>query len=309
MDFSANNKRYFTYDQYLKNRFSKKIIKVSLNAGFSCPNIDGTKGFNGCDFCSEKLSGEFAGDINASLYDQFNSVREKLLSKWKDAYCIAYFQAGTNTYASTEVLRQKFEEALTFKDVVGISISTRPDSISDETLEYLAELSKRTYLNVELGLQSIHNKTLLDINRGHSYEEFLSCYEKLRARDINVSVHIINGLPNETHEMMLETAKELSKLEIHSIKIHLLHIIKNTNFAKRYENGEFPALSFEEYIKIVCDQLEVLDEKIVIGRLTGDGSRETLVAPEWSVRKFEVLNGIDKELVRRNSFQGKYFSK
>ncbi|MBQ9182111.1 MAG: TIGR01212 family radical SAM protein [Bacilli bacterium] len=304
--FSDTNKRYHTLDYFYKHKFNSKVFKVSLNAGFTCPNIDGTKGTGGCIYCSKSGSGEFAGDINKDLITQFNEVKDVILKKWPNSKYIGYFQARTNTYASVKTLKEKFEPILKLKDVIGLSIATRADSITDECLEYLEELNSRTYLTVELGLQTIHEKTSNYINRCHSLEEFDTMVKKLRERNINVVVHIINGLPNETKEMMLETVKHLNKLDIQGIKIHMLLITKNTKLEKIYEKNKFNVLTKEEYVDIVCDQLELLNEKIVIHRLTADPKLEDLIEPNWVVKKLCVLNDIDKELVRRDSYQGKY---
>jgi radical SAM protein (TIGR01212 family) len=305
---SNTNKRYFTQSYYLKQRFGRKVIKISLNGNFTCPNIDGSKGVGGCTYCSSG-SGDFAGNPQKSITEQFNDVKAMLNEKWSDGVYIPYFQANTNTYAPLEKLKLLYKEALSIDGTVGLAVSTRPDCISDETADYLAELSQKTYLTVELGLQTVHDTTAEKINRCHTYADFLSGYEKLNQRGINICVHIINGLPGETHDMMLETAQRLSNLNLHSIKIHLLHIIKNTVMAKQYQNGEFSVLELDEYVNIVCDQLEILPPDLIIQRITGDGNKDTLIAPLWSLKKFVVMNEIDKELVRRNSWQGKYYGK
>lgn len=306
--YSDTNKRYHTQNYYLRRRFGKKVIKVSLNGGFTCPNKDGTKGTGGCTYCSELGSGDFGGNPCKSIREQFEDVRSVLSEKWPDALYIPYFQAGTNTYASVKRLHELFEEALSIENTVGLAVSTRPDCISDEAADYLAELSQRTYLTVELGLQTVHDITAEKINRCHTYADFLSGYEKLHSRGINVCVHIINGLPGEDREMMLETVRRISQLDLHSIKIHLLHIIRGTAIAAQLEAGEFEPMSYDNYINIVCDQLELLSPEVVIQRITGDGDRKTLVAPLWSLDKKRVMNGIDKELLRRNSFQGAKFT-
>lgn len=303
--YSDDNKRYYTQNYFLRKKFGEKIFKISLNGGFSCPNIDGTKGVGGCTYCSSKGSGDFAGDPRLNITEQFNTIREQMETKWKGKY-IAYFQANTNTYAPLSKLKSLYESALSQENVVGLSISTRADCLSYDVIQYLCELDKRTYLTVELGLQTIHNETAEKINRCHSYDDFIEGYNKLKSRGINVCVHIINGLPGETHEMMLETAKAVSLLKPHSIKLHLLHIIKGTKMAEQFLNGEFNALSLDEYVNIICDQLEILSPEIIIQRVTGDGDKNTLIAPLWSLKKFVVMNEIDKELVKRNSFQGKY---
>ena len=307
--YSDTNKRYHTFNYFLMHKFGHKIAKISLDAGFTCPNLDGKKGVGGCTYCSSKGSGDFAGDKHLPLREQFEQVREKMDKKWADTGYIPYFQAHTNTYAPLPVLKKKFEEALTFPNVVGLAIATRADCISDETADYLEELSKRTYLEVELGLQSVHDITGERINRCHTYQDFLDGYEKLAQRGINVCVHIIDGLPGEDHEMMMETARKLSQLKLHSVKIHLLHVLKGTVMEKQLAAGEFSLLSREEYVRIVCDQLEVFPPELVIQRVTGDGEKESLVGPEWSLKKLCVMNEIDKELVRRNSWQGKKFIK
>ncbi len=305
--YSNTNKRYHTFTYFLEQKFGRKVSKISLDAGFTCPNIDGSKGVGGCIYCSARGSGDFAGDQSLSLREQFEQVRQVMNQKWPDAVYIPYFQAHTNTYAPLEVLKEKFEEALSFPDVMGLAIATRADCITDEIADYLGELAQRTYLEVELGLQSVHDVTGERINRCHSYADFLEGYQKLADRGINICVHIIDGLPGEDREMMLETARRLSHLKLHSIKIHLLHVLKGTVMEQQLAEGQFRLLTREEYVGIVCDQLELLPPQMVIQRVTGDGERESLVGPEWSLKKLCVMNEIDKELVRRNSFQGKNF--
>lgn len=305
--YSNTNKRYHTFTYFLEQKFGRKVAKISLDAGFTCPNIDGSKGVGGCTYCSARGSGDCAGDQSLSLREQFEQVRQVMNQKWPDAVYIPYFQAHTNTYAPLEVLKEKFEEALSFPDVMGLAIATRADCITDEIADYLGELAQRTYLEVELGLQSVHDVTGERINRCHSYADFLEGYQKLADRGINICVHIIDGLPGEDREMMLETARRLSHLHLHSIKIHLLHVIKGTVMEQQLAEGQFRLLTREEYVGIVCDQLELLPPQMVIQRVTGDGERESLVGPEWSLKKLCVMNEIDKELVCRNSFQGKNF--
>lgn len=217
--YSDSNKRYYTLDYFYKHKFNSKVFKVSLNAGFSCPNKDGTKGYGGCIYCSKLGSGDYAGDKTEPLIEQFNKVKEIMNHKWPNSKYIAYFQANTNTYAPVEVLKEKYESVMYLDNVIGLNIATRPDAISDECLEYLSELNNKTYLTVELGLQTIHEETSKLINRGHDLKCFDDMVKKLRNRNINVVVHIINGLPYETKEMMLETAKYLSDLDIQGIKI------------------------------------------------------------------------------------------
>lgn len=307
--YSDTNKRYHTLDYFYKHKFNSKVFKVSLNAGFSCPNLDGKKGSGGCIYCSKSGSGDFAGNVNDDLITQFNTIKDMILKKWNTNKYIAYFQARTNTYAPLDVLKEKYESVLKLDNVVGLSIATRADCISNECLDYLEELSKKTYLTVELGLQTIHEKTAILINRCHDLETFNKMVLKLRERNINVVVHIINGLPYETKEMMIDTAKYLNKLDIQGIKIHMLHILKDTKLYDLYEEKPFHILSRDEYVNIVCDQLEYLRGEIVINRITGDPNTEDLIEPTWLTKKFCVLNEIDKELVRRNSYQGKKLEK
>ena len=302
--YSNTNKRYHTLDYYYKNKFNEKVFKVSLNAGFTCPNIDGTKGFGGCIYCSKTGSGEFAGKPKDSIKKQFDEIKEVMLKKWPKAKYIAYFQARTNTYAPIEKLKEIYEEVLTYKDVIGINIATRADSISDECLDYLEDLNKRTYLTVELGLQTIKEETSILINRCHTLKEFEDTVKRLHKRNIDVVVHIINGLPNETKDDMLNTVKYLNKLDIQGIKIHMLSITKDTRLENYYKEHPFHVLTKEEYIDIVIDQLALLKPEIVIHRITGDPKLEDLIEPNWLVKKFCVLNDIDKEMVRRNTYQG-----
>ena len=302
--YSDTNKRYYTLDYFYKHKFNSKVFKVSLNAGFTCPNKDGTVGTGGCIYCSKTGSGEYGGDRTKDLVTQFNEVKDMMLKKWPEAKYIGYFQANTNTYAPVNILKEKYETILKLPNVVGLSIGTRPDAISDECLDYLEELNKRTFLTIELGLQTIHERTSILINRCHTLECFTDMVSNLRKRNINVVVHIINGLPYETHDMMIETVKYLSKLDIQGIKIHALSILKDTALEKMYNETHFHIMSRDEYINTVCDQLEYLREDIVIHRLTGDPSTDDLVEPNWLIKKTTILNDIDKEMARRNSYQG-----
>lgn len=302
--YSLDNKRYHTLNYYFKKKFNSKVFKVSLNAGFSCPNIDGTVGYGGCIYCSKTGSGEYGGDVNKDLITQFNEVKEVISKKWPNSKYIAYFQARTNTHAPLEVLKEKYESVIKLDNVVGLSIATRCDAISNETLDYLEELSKKTYLVIELGLQTIHDKTSKLINRCHTLEQFEIMVKKLRSKNINVVVHVINGLPFETKEMMINTAKYLNTLDIQGIKFHMLNIIKDTPLHELYNQTNFHILSKEEYIDIVINQLEYLREEIVIHRITSDPMIENLIEPTWLIKKFGVLNDIDKELKKRDTYQG-----
>lgn len=296
--YTLDNKRYHTLNYYNKTKYGCKVFKVSLNAGFSCPN---KKNSTGCIYCYN-CSGENDG---MDLISQFNKVRDNNLKKWPNAKYIGYFQAGTNTYADTETLKSKYEPILKLDNVIGLNIATRCDALDDDVLDYLEDLNNRTDLIVELGLQTIHEDTSKLINRGHTLEQFESAVLELRKRNIDVVVHIINGLPFETKEMMLDTVRYLNKLDIQGIKIHMLFILKDTPILNLYNTTHFHVLSKEEYIDIVIDQLELLRPEIVIHRITGDPIKELLVEPSWLLKKFSVLDDIDKEMVSRDSYQGK----
>jgi len=302
--YSDDNKRYHTLNYFYKHKFHSKVFKVSLNAGFSCPNIDGTVGYGGCIYCSKSGSGEFAGNITDDIITQFNKVKNMMLRKWPNAKYIGYFQARTNTYAPVKKLKEVYEPVLKQEGVIGINIGTRADSITDECLEYLEDLNKRTYLVIELGLQTIHEKTSKLINRCHTLDCFTNMVQRLRDKNINVVVHIINGLPGETKEDMLETIKYLNNLDIQGVKIHMLSILKNTPLEEYYKKNKFHILTKEEYIDIVVTQLEYLREEIVINRITGDPDIKDLIEPKWLIKKFCVLNDIDKEMIKRNIYQG-----
>lgn len=302
--YSDTNKRYHTFNFHLKQTFGQKVCKLSFNAGFSCPNIDGTKSFDGCIYCSKTGSGEFAGNINDCLKKQYEYGKALIQNKWSNTAYLAYFQARTNTYAPLSKLKAVYEEALTFSGIKGIAIATRADCITEEIADYLFLLSQKTYLIVELGLQTVNDKTAEYINRCHSYDDFLDGFLLLKNRNINVCVHLINGLPFETKEDMLLSAKTVGKLGVHSIKLHMLQILADTKLADIYKNSEFQLLSKEEYIDIITEQLALLPPEVVIQRLTGDGEHKALIAPFWCNDKKSVLNGIDKMMLQKNIFQG-----
>ena len=304
-----NNKRYNTLDEYYKNKFGCKVFKISLNGNFTCPNLDGTLSNKGCIYCSKLGSGEYAGDKNDSLIKQFNTIKKVMEKKWPNGKYIGYFQARTNTYASVDVLKEKYETILSLDNVIGLSIATRCDSISDECFKYLEELNKKTYLTIELGLQTIHEDTSKLINRCHSLKQFEDCVKRLKKIGINVVVHIINGLPYETKEMMLETIRYLNKLNIDGIKIHMLCVLKNTDLENYFKKNKFHILTKDEYIDIVCSQLEILNKGIIVHRITSDPKIDDLIEPTWLIKKFCVLNDIDKEMKRRNSYQGIKYKK
>ena len=302
--YSNTNKRYHTLDYYYKEKFNQKVFKVSLDAGLSCPNIDGTVGYGGCIYCSKTGSAEFAGNKMEPIDIQFENIKNMMHKKWPKAKYIGYFQAHTNTYAPVEKLKEMHNTILKKENVIGINIATRPDAISEECLQYLTELNKKTFLTIELGLQTSNASTAKLINRCHTLECFENMVKKLRYNNINVVVHIINGLPYEKKEDMLNTVKYINKLDIQGIKIHMLSILKDTAIEKMYQREKFPLLTKEEYIDIVISQLELLRPEIVIHRITGDPKLDDLIEPTWLTKKFCVLNDIDKEMVKRNTYQG-----
>ncbi|SEQ44979.1 hypothetical protein SAMN04488558_11129 [Ignavigranum ruoffiae] len=302
----TSQKRYTTWNQHLRETFGEKVFKVSLDGGFNCPNRDGTVAHGGCTFCSASGSGDFAQPRIVPLPLQLNLGIQQMHKKWPHVHkYIAYFQNFTNTHAPVDVLRFRFEQVVNEPGVVGIMIATRPDCLPPETVEYLAELNQRYYMWVELGLQTVHDQTSQLINRAHDYQCYLEGVEKLRAHQIPVCTHIINGLPGESYDMMMETVERLClDSDIQGIKIHLLHLMRKTKMMLDYKAGRLRFLDQDEYVNLVCDQLELIPKEIVIHRLTGDAPRDTLVGPMWSLNKWEVLNAIDDELERRQTYQG-----
>ena len=294
--YTLDNKRYHTLNYFFKNKFHCKVFKVALNAGFSCPNF---KNKQGCIFCKHG-SGNNLED--KTLEEQFELVKIPLDKKWPKAKYIAYLQANSNTYAPLETLKSTYERLLKIDNVIGLDIATRSDCLNEEILDYLEDLNKRSFLMVELGLQSSFNKTLELINRGHDIDNFTWAVKELKKRGIFVGVHIINGLLNK--EMMVETAKLVNSLDVDAIKIHMLYIPKDTKIAEMYLNHEFKLLTKEEYIDIVCTQLEYLKPEMVVMRITGDPIKEDFLAPNWLLKKFCVLNDIDKEMKKRDIYQG-----
>ena len=306
---SDSNKRYYTYDYFLKRTYGGKCAKIPLDAGFSCPNMDGKCGIGGCIYCSSRGSGDFAASAALPIAEQYEITRAKLSKKWSVERTIPYFQARTNTYAPLDVIKEKFEAALECDGVVAMNVATRADCLPDDVVEYLSELAERVDLTVELGLQTVHDSTAELINRGHTYAQFVEGYEKLRRANpkIRICVHIIFGLPTETDEMMLQTAKVVGKLLPDMVKIHLLHVIRETELAKWYESGEYIPLERERYIELVATVLQYFHKDTVIARLTGDGVGEDLLAPDWSRKKTTVINDIDKYLYTHDMWQGKLF--
>lgn len=301
------DKRYYSLNYFLREKFNEKVYKISLDGGFSCPNRDGTISKGGCVFCSERGSGDFAGDRNISIDRQFETIKGVMKKKWKSGKYIAYFQAYTNTYAPVDVLRERYEEAIKDKGVVALAIATRPDCLSDDVIELLKEFNSRVYTWVELGLQTVNDYTAKLINRGYPLSTFEESLEKLRKSGLDVVVHTIFGLPKESKEDMLNTIKYVGRKDVRGIKIHLLHLMKDTPLVNLYEKGELTFLKKEEYIDIVCEAITLLPQNIVIHRLTGDAPRDTLIEPKWSLKKWEILNAMDEKLEKENLFQGKFF--
>jgi len=302
-------KRYNSLNYYLKNKFGEKVYKVSLDGGFTCPNRDGTLSTKGCIFCSDSGSGEFAGSRRKTITEQIDDQLQLISKKFPKGNVIAYFQNFTNTYGDIEYLRKIYEEALKHPRVIGLAIATRPDCIDDKVIKLLEELNKKTFLWIELGLQTSNEKTALFINRGWKLEVFDKVSNLLNEKNIKVVAHLIFGLPNESSESMLESVKYIVEKKVWGVKFHLLHIIKNTNLENLYNKEKFKILTKEEYIHLIGEGIKNLDQEIVIHRLTGDGSRETLVEPKWSLNKRDVLNSIEKYLKEKNIYQGEVHEK
>ncbi len=305
--YSDTNKRYYTYDYYLRQTFGQKCVKLPLDAGFTCPNLDGTCGTGGCIYCSGRGSGDFAPQATIPIAEQIRLQKQKMAHKWDVSACIAYFQAHTNTYAPLSVLREKYEEALSQEGIVGLNIATRADCLQEDVLAYLAELAERTVVTVELGLQSSDDATAMRIHRGHDFASFEKGYRALRTASnrIRICFHLIFGLLGEGDEEMLRTVRDTAMLHPDQVKIHLLHVLRGTALATMYENGMYVPLEREHYVRLVADALEWLPADIVIGRMTGDGMADALLAPLWSRRKIAVINDVDKLLYMRNTWQGK----
>ncbi len=307
--YSDSNKRYYTYDYFMRQKFGRKCAKLPIDGGFTCPNRDGTCGTGGCTYCSARGSGDFCADRSLPVRAQLEQMRAVMSEKWADSLGIAYFQAFTNTYAPVSVLRTKFEEALAFPGIVGLSIATRADCLPGDVCELLAELAERTFLTVELGLQTVHDDTARRINRGHTYAQFLDGYRRLRAASekIAIAIHLINGLPGETDADMMENAIGAAALRPDQLKLHLLHVIEGTRLCEEYRAGGVRCMELEEYAGLVVRQLERMPPRTVIGRVTGDGMGSALVAPLWSRKKLTVMNAVDRIFYDRKTWQGRFF--
>jgi hypothetical protein len=311
------SKRYNALSDYIKNQYGKKMVKLAIDAGFTCPNRDGTLASSGCIFCSEKGSGEFAGVVGEnrglnhtySIHSQIESQKKLLADKWKSTGYIAYFQNFTNTYATVDVLSKLYDEALAFDGIEGLAIATRPDCLDDEKIELLKKYRQKGVLWVELGLQSIHEKSMSWLKTHYTLDQFHQTFMRLKSANIPVVVHLIVGLPDETHDDFIASVEYISMLKPFGVKLHMLNILKDTALEQDYESRRFDLLDLENYIEWVTDAIEVLDESIVIHRMTGDGAHDAVIAPMWIKNKRSVLNGIEKNLVRRNVSQGSKKSK
>lgn len=304
-----DEKHYLTLNNYLKEKYHQKVFKISLNGGFSCPNRDGTLSTSGCIFCSAKGSGDFAGDVKLSIREQFYQIKEMMIKKWPDGYYIAYFQANTNTYGSLEKIKSVYEQIVSnnflLDDKIKIlSIATRPDCLNEEIVKYLSSINKHLSVWVELGFQTMHQDTINLINRGYNNDTFEKAIKLLKKYHLTTIVHIINGLPYETKEMMIETVKYLNQFQLDGLKIHMLHIMKNTPLEDYYNKHLFHVLTLTEYVDIVVSQLRYINENTVIHRVTGDSPKDLLIEPQWTLKKFVVINEIDKLMRKEKIFQG-----
>lgn len=307
----TKEKPYNTLTQYYRQKFQHKVAKIALNANFTCPNKDGKKGYGGCSYCSKLGSGDMAGDKDKPLKQQFEDIKNIIETKWPDTLYIPYLQANSNTYAPLSVLKPIYEEILSYypQKTVGISIATRPDCLEQDTLLYLEQLNKKIPVQIELGLQTSNEITANRINRLCTNEEFIDAVNRLREKHIEVVVHIINGLPNETTKDMLQTIQFINSLDIQGIKFHCLLLLKNTKLAEEYDLNPFPLLSLQQYVDITCQQITHLRPDIIIHRLAADGKIEDLIEPKWSIKKLVVVNEIDKKLRKNKEYQGIYYKR
>ncbi len=304
----TEEKHYNTLTEYYKNKYHAKVAKIALNANFTCPNRDGTKGTGGCSYCSRLGSGDTGGNPLHSIKEQYKEIKEKLTSKWPDALFIPYLQAYSNTYAPLHTLKRLYEEIITLDPkIVGLAIATRPDCFTEEIYDYLYEFNQKIPITIELGLQTSNEETASRINRCCSNEEFICCVKNLRKRQIEVVVHIMNGLPNETQKDMLNTIDFLNSLDIQGIKFHSLLLLRDTLLYEEYQENPFPILSLEEYTQIVVKQIARLKSSIIIHRLAADGINEDVLLPKWPMKKLVVMNEIDKLMRKLNLYQGDDF--
>ncbi|MBQ3253866.1 MAG: TIGR01212 family radical SAM protein [Acholeplasmatales bacterium] len=308
MNYMTKEKPYNTLTKYYLDKYSSKVAKIALNANFTCPNKDGTKGYGGCTYCSKLGSGDFAGNKELSFKEQFEEIRKVMEEKWPNILYMPYLQANSNTYADINTLKKIYNEVLSIipDKTVGISIATRPDCINQKIADYLGELNKITNVQVELGLQTANEETGVRINRCSTNLEFINAVSLLRKYGIEIVVHIINGLPYETEDDMLNTIRFINKLDIQGIKIHSLLILKDTKIYEEYKKENFKIMSLEEYVDITVKQITILRDDIIIHRLAADGAANDLVEPKWTTKKLVVMNEIDKKLRKENLYQGIY---
>ncbi|HKL25649.1 MAG TPA: TIGR01212 family radical SAM protein [Desulfuromonadales bacterium] len=299
-----SGKRYTLFSTHLKEYFGCRVHKISVDAGFGCPNRGGGRSPDGCLFCDPGGSGATGIRRQVGVAAQLDAGKEVMSRKYKAGRYLAYFQPFSNTYAAVSRLRQLYDEALGVTDVVGLMVGTRPDCVAEDVMELLEEYHRRTYFWLELGLQSIHDATLARLRRGHDAATFLDAYARAKRRNLRVCVHVILGLPGESRREMLATVEFLGRMQVDGIKLHLLHVLDNTPLGRLYRKEGFEILEQQTYVEIVADALELLPPATLIHRLTGDGPREQLLAPLWSLNKWEVLNAIDAELERRGTVQG-----
>ncbi len=301
---SMHPKPYNLFSEHLKQRFGGRVHKISVDAGFSCPNRDGTRNRPGCLFCDPYGSGSAGIESHLSITGQLRAGKEVMLRKYKAQRFLAYFQPFSNTYAPVETLRARYDEALAVDGVVGLAVGTRPDCLPPPVVELLGEYHRRSYFWLELGLQSIHDRTLKWLGRGHDYSTFVAAFQRAKQEGLRVCVHLILGLPGESREQILDSVEEMNRLGVDGVKLHLMHVLKDTELGRLYGAGQVGMLSRDAYIQLVADVVERLAPQILIHRLTGDGPRDRLLAPLWSLKKWEVLNAIEGELRTRQSRQG-----
>lgn len=307
--YSDDNKRYHTWNYYLRNRFGGKVAKVPLDAGFTCPNRDGTCGVGGCSFCTPAGSGDFVMRRAEALQAQYESGLAMMRRKWPDCRGIAYFQAYTNTHGSLARMKECFTPFIMRSDTAAVAIATRADCLEDEKIAWLADMNRHKEIWIELGLQTIHDETAARLNRGHTYAVFADCVRRLAQTDLHICVHLMNALPKETPQMMLASAEAVASLPVHAVKIHMLHLLKGTRLAQQYAQHPFPLQSMEEYVDTVVRQLELFPPSFIMQRLTGDGAAKELIAPQWTLRKVQVLNEIDKRMAALDTWQGRLWQK
>lgn len=298
---------YRTFNSYLREYFGERVYRVPIDAGFTCPNRDGVRAFGGCTFCDDRGSGAPTINVENSVREQLEAGMRRIGKRYKAKKFLAYFQAFTNTYAPEGVLRSIYDVALEYPDVVGICIGTRPDCLEDNILDLLQELSEKTFVWLEVGVQSVFNETLDKINRGHTAEEFFDAVERAKKRNLKVATHLIFGLPGEDESHMLETVRQMAQTDLDGIKIHQLCIYKGTPMEVDYRLGRLPVLDEDRYVNLVCDSLELLPPEMIIMRLVAEGSQDEIIAPDWAFEKERVMKKMEAELARRNSFQGKHY--